>query len=173
MCNKYGYALYEWDKTLLDTGFGQKMMKLLKVKEAGKEYTGRIVKRIIFEDGKYFIDDYAVKAYKLEGSRIGKLICRGLQRTTKMGTLTLAIISLPAIIKSFIKPKKAKDKLINGGKQTAKSAINIVSTQTGIGLVGALFAPLGPVGSVTGMAIGSALGTYFSSLINKNIKTEN
>jgi len=173
MCNKYGYALYEWDKTLLDTGFGKKLMKLLKVKEVDDVFTGRIVKRVVENEGKYILKDTFVMAVKLEGSRIGKLICRGLQRTTKMGTLTLAIISLPAIIKSFIKPKKAKDKLINGGKQTAKSAINIVSTQTGIGLVGALLAPLGPVGSVTGMAIGSTLGSYSSSQINKNIETKN
>jgi len=174
MCNKYGYALYEWDKTLLDTRFGETIRKLFKVEKVGSEYTGRIVKRVTKTNkGKYIIADSAVQAVKYEGSWFGKLICRGLQRTTKMGTLTLVIISLPAVVKAFIKPKKAENKLINGVKQTAKSAVNVVSTLSGIGLVGALLAPLGPVGSVTGMAIGSTLGAYSSSQINKNIKTEN
>ncbi|MDD3013321.1 MAG: hypothetical protein PHC34_06415 [Candidatus Gastranaerophilales bacterium] len=172
MTNKYGYNLHEWDKPLLETKLGKRIMNLLKVEEVSKKSAERTVKKVIEFEGKYIVDDVEVKAIKLEGSAIGKLICRTLQRTTKYGTITLSAICLPSIINAFNKPKNIKNKLINGSKQILKSIISVVLTLSGIGLVGALLSPLGPAGSVAGMAIGSVIGAYVSTKINMNIKSK-
>ena len=174
MANKYGYYLHEWDKPLLNTKLGKKIRNLLNVEIAGKEFTGRFVPQIrLNEDtGKYIKQNRKVFAEKLEGPAIGKLICRGLQRTTVYGTSALFVVCIPSIVKAFNKPQNTKDKFINADKQTVKAVISVVSTLSGIGLGGALLAPLGPVGSVIGMGIGCAIGAYISGKINKNIKTK-
>ncbi len=82
-------------------------------------------------------------AIKLDGPFIGRLICRALQITTLYGTAALCLVSVPSIVKAFIKPDKTKDKFINGGKQTVKSAVNVVSVIAGIGLGGAILVSLG------------------------------
>ncbi|MDD3013377.1 MAG: hypothetical protein PHC34_06700 [Candidatus Gastranaerophilales bacterium] len=173
MVNKYGYYLHEWDKPLINTKFGQKIQDLLKVEDAGIELTGRSVPQIVKNDdtGKYFKQDRKVYAYKLEGSLFGKLICRALQRTTLYGAIALFAICIPSIVRAFNKPENTQDKMVNGGKQTVKSAISVISTLAGIGLGGALLVPFGPVGSVVGMGIGSVIGAYISSKISRNIKT--
>ena len=168
---KYGYFLHKWDKSLIDTKFGKTIMKLLKVQEIDDAFTGRKVKKIIKDEGKYITDEVEVYAKKLQGSTIGKLICRALQRTTLYGTIALSTICLPSIIKAFNKPQNTEEKFANTGKQTIKSAISVTSVLSGIGIVGALFAPLGPAGSVIGMGIGSVIGGYISNKINKKIKT--
>lgn len=173
ICNKYGHALYEWDKPLIKTKLGEKIMNLLKVKDNGWEFTKRNVKRVVEDEGKYIVADSAVNAIKFKGSKVGKLICRALNRTTKFGAIALSAICLPSIIKAFVKPEKPQEKLVNGSKQALKSTISVVSTLSGIGLIGALLAPIGPAGSVAGMAIGSAIGAYISTKINNIIKTEN
>lgn len=177
MVNKYGYKIHEWDKPLIETKLGKKIKDLLKVSVAKRIKTGRKVPKIEFDNKnkKYFLDKKVpVKAEKLKGSFIGKLICRALQRTTLFGTLALCGICLPSIVKAFNKPENTRDKIINGSKQTLKSAVSITSVLSGIGLGGALLATLGlgAVGSVVGMGLGSVIGAYFSSRINKNIKTE-
>lgn len=171
LTNKFGYSLYQWDKPLLETKLGQKIMSLLKVQEYDEEFTGRTVQKVTKDEtGKYVVEDFDVYAKKLEGSKVGKLICRALQRTTRFGVITLSVLCLPSIIKAFVSPNTPEDKITNASKQTLKSAISVVSTLSGIGLAGALFAPLGPAGSVFGMGIGSVCGAYISSKINKNIK---
>lgn len=176
MVNKYGYYLHEWDKSLLDTKPGKRIRNLLNVKVVDTAPTGRFVPQIIKDEdtGKYFKQDKEVIAKKLEGSRIGKLICRGLQRTTVYGALTLSAICIPSIVKAFNKPENTKEKFANAGKQTVKSAINITATLAGIGIGGALLVSLGlgPAGSVIGMGLGCVIGAYISSKINKNIKTK-
>jgi hypothetical protein len=168
---KVGYYLHEWDKPLLNTNIGKKVKKWLNVKITDKEFTGRLVPKILKDEqtGKYIEQDVKVFAYKLEGSYIGKLICRAMQRTTVYGTLALAAITVPSILKAIKKSKNTEDKVKNSGKQISKTIISITSTVVGIGLGGALLAPIGPAGSVLGMAIGSGIAAYFSSKINKNI----
>ncbi|MDD3012432.1 MAG: hypothetical protein PHC34_01870 [Candidatus Gastranaerophilales bacterium] len=174
MINKWGYYLHEWDKSLLKTKFGKKIKNLLNVKVIHKEFTGRFVPQIRKDEdtGKYIKQNKKVFAEKLEGSKIGKLICRALQRTTVYGVLTLSAICIPSIVKAFMKPENTKGKFANTGKQTVKSAISVVSTLAGIGLGGALLAPLGPAGSVVGMGLGCTVSAYISSKIHKNIKTK-
>jgi hypothetical protein len=169
---KIGYYLHLWDKPLLATAFGKKIMSLLHVKITGRIFTGRKVPQIVKNDetGEYFKDDVKVLAEKLKGMAIGKTICRSLQRITVYGSLALAMIAIPAVVMAVKNSKTPEDKLKNGGKQTLKSVISVVSTLFGIGLGGALLAPMGAAGSVAGMAIGSALSAYISSKINKYIK---
>lgn len=176
MINKYGYYLHEWDKSLLDTRFGKKIKKILNVEYAETDYTGRIVPQIIKDEktGEYIKQDAEVIARQLKGSKIGKLICRGMQRTTVYGVLTLSAICIPSIIRALNKPENIEDKVSNAGRQTLKSAVNVVSTITGIGLGGALLVTLGlgPAGSVIGMGLGCVIGAYISNKINKKIKTK-
>ena len=176
MNNKYGYYLHEWDKSLLDTRIGKKIRKILNVKYADKEFTGRIVPQIRKDEitEEYVKQNAEVIARQLKGSKIGKLICRGLQRTTVYGVLTLSAICVPSIIRAFNKPENIEDKFANAGKQTIKSAISTITTLTGIGLGGALLVSLGlgPAGSVIGMGLGCVIGAYASNKINKNIKTK-
>jgi hypothetical protein len=61
----------------------------------------------------------------------------------------------PAIVKSVKNQNNLEDKLLKGTKQTIKSAINISSILSSIGLIGALGAHMfGPVGSLVGMESG-------------------
>jgi hypothetical protein len=168
---KVGYYLHKWDKSLLDTNIGQKIMKKLKVRDVDEIFTGRLVPQIKkdIETGKYVEQMKEVYAYKLEGSIIGKLICRTLRRITTYGTLSLSAIAVPSIIMAIKKSKNTEDKVKNGGKQTLKSVISVTITLAGIGLGGAILAPIGAAGSVAGMALGSALSAYISSKINKKI----
>jgi hypothetical protein len=107
MTNKWSYYLHELDKSFLDTKLGKRIQNLLKVEYAGKEFTGRIVPQTIKDEatGKYFKQNKKVFAKKLEGSRVGKLICRALQRTTVYGTLSLFTICIPSIVKTFNRPE--------------------------------------------------------------------
>lgn len=170
---KYGYYLHKWDKSLIDTKFGKKIQELLKVRKMGKEFTGRKVHKIVDNEGKFELKEVKVYARKLEGSFIGKLICRALQRTTLYGTIALSVICIPSIINAFKKPENTEEKFINAGKQTIKSAVSVTSVLSGIGIVGALLASLGPAGSVIGMGIGSVIGAYISNKINKRIQKNN
>ena len=125
----------------------------------------------INEDGQYIAESVKVYAKKLEGSFVGKLICRALQRTTLYGAIILSAICIPSIVKAFNKPEVTQDKIVNASKQTLKSGITVTSVLSGIGIIGALMAPLGPAGSVIGMGIGSIMGASLSNKINKNIET--
>ncbi|MFA6989883.1 MAG: hypothetical protein WC197_07420 [Candidatus Gastranaerophilaceae bacterium] len=169
---KTGYYLHKWDKTLLDTKLGHKMMDLLKIEEVDKVFTGRLVPQILENQktGSYFKQDVQVFAKKLEGSTIGKLICRTMQRMTVYGSLSLVAIAIPSIIMAIKNSKNTEDKIKNGSKRTLKTAISVTSSLAFIGLGGALLAPIGPFGSIAGMAIGSALSAYISRKINKNIQ---
>ena len=170
---KLGYLIHERDRPLSDSKFGQFIGRILKVEEVGEEFTGRSVPKIEKHPitGKFTENMVDIKAVKLKGSFAGKTIYRALQRTTRYGALTVTLITAPSIIKAFMKSKNTKDKVINGSKQTVKSAISVISTLSGIGIIGALLAPLGPAGSVAGMAIGAIAGSYLSSKINENIQT--
>jgi hypothetical protein len=170
---KYGYILHEWDKSFADTKFGEKIRKLLKVTFGKKEATGRKVPRIINIDGEYILENVNVYAKRLKGPPIGKLIYRGMQRTTLMGAAILCALWIPSIIKAFDKPEETQEKFINAGKQTLKASVNVVSVLAGIGIIGALGASKKRyVGSVVGMGIGSVIGSFISSKINDNIKTQ-
>jgi hypothetical protein len=167
---KVGYMIHQGDKTLLDTKFGDKVKDILKVNESlDEKETGRIINKIVKSDNNYIIGEARVKAIKLEGSFLGKTICRAMQRTTVYGLAALTAICVPSIINAYKKGSTNEEKIAAGGKQLIKSAISVVSVTAGIGLLGALLAPLGPAGSVFGMGIGSVTGAYISKKINNNI----
>lgn len=171
---KLGYYLHKYDKTFYDSIFGQKIKDGFKLNEEEKFKTDRKVSKI-FKDrmtGKYYNDIYSPKAIKLEGtSKLGKFICRMNQRITRYGVIMLGLASLPSIIKAFNKGNDSNEKIINGGKQTIKSAVGITASVIGIGLCGALLSVFGPAGSVIGMGLGAFVSYNVADLINRNIKT--
>lgn len=170
--NKLGYLVHKGDIPLIETKFGQRVKKLLNVTESGYFQTARKVPVIRHEGNNYIIKEMRPVAYKLKGSKFGKLVCRSLQRMTVYGSLTLCLVSIPSIIKAFNKPKIIEEKLNSARKQTLKSAINIVISLASIGLGGALLAPIGPLGSVVGMGLGCTIGGFISGQICKQLKID-
>jgi hypothetical protein len=169
-----GYYAHKFDKSFAETGFGEKLRKLLKVEFGISEETGREVPKIIKDGTECFNIMEKITAQRLKGPFLGKIIYRAMQRTTVIGAVVLFVIGIPSIVKAFKKPEKTQDKLSNAGKQTVKVSISVASVLSGIGIFGALGASkFKYVGSVVGMGIGAVIGSFFANKINKNIKTEN
>ena len=168
---KYGYYAHECDKSFAETKFGKKLKEYLNVSLGEREYTGRVVPKVIKVDDEYLNIMERIYSEQLKGPFIGKLLYRAMQRTTVIGAVILSALWIPSIIKEFKKPIDLKDKFVNAGKQTIKASVNVISILAGIGILGALGARKGPAGSVIGMGIGAVTGSYLSDKINKNIKT--
>jgi len=170
MTGKYGYYIHKFDKSIAETSLGEKIQKFLKVSYGAPEFIGKKAPLVIKENGEYITKEMPIFARKLSGSLLGKLICRAMQRTTVIGALVLSALFIPSIIKAFKKPENTEDKIINTGKQTLKSGINIVSVLSGVGLLGALGASKYKyVGSVVGMGLGSMVGSLMSDKLTSNI----
>ena len=168
---KNGVQLHGHDKSFAETKSGETLRKLLKVSFGKPEATGREVPMIVKDGSDYLTRMSKVKAEKLEGPFLSKLLYRALQRTTVIGAITLSALWIPSIIKAFTKPDNTHDKFTNAGKQSLKASINVTSVLSGIGIIGALGAKKGPAGSVIGMGIGSVIGSFIANRINKNIST--
>ena len=156
--NPLGEKIYNLDKTLYDTTFGQKIMEFLKTDIEHSIKTKR-------SD----INDNFVKAYKFAGTKLGKIMGRSLLRMTKLGVAALSILEIPAIYKAFTKRDSIKENVKAGSKQTTKSAMYVTSMISGIGIIGAILAKKGPAYSLLGMGIGSAIGGLISKGFNKLI----
>jgi hypothetical protein len=152
--------LYYADMPFYDTNFGQRLCKLFKI-----ELLDAIDSKIIDSRGRN------VLARSFKGNYIQKILGRAMLRTTRLGIYALSILELPAIIKSFIKPKNNENNLKSGAKQVAKSAINVTAILSGIGIGGAILSKKwGAIGSLTGMGIGAVIGGYTSKQVQKNIE---
>lgn len=171
--NKFAYMIHKNDKALFDTKLGEIVGKILKVNINNQFVTSREVPFVdLVDDGKFILDYKRPIAFKLEGSRLGKLICRSLQRTTVYGTIAISLVSLPSIIKAFVNPKNIKDKFKNAGRQAAKTTIYIATSLAGIALGGAILGSLGPLGSVVGMGLGCTIGSFTANKIVKSLKLD-
>ena len=163
---KFGAKLYELDKSLYDTQFGQSIKQLLNVKKTGKEFTGRIDhKLIVNHKGVAEVLPVEVFAKKLEGSAVGKLICRAMLRIPVLSLVVIGLMETPAIIKEFKHDVKA------GFTQVAKSGINIATVLSFISVIGALLARKGPAYSVLGVGVGAIAGSAAAQKINEKIFT--
>jgi len=170
MMDKYGYKIHQFDKSIAETKLGENFRKLLNIKLGTPEYIGRKTPVIEKIGNKFLCIKKSVFAEKLCGQFIPKLIYRAMQRTTVIGALALTALCIPSIIKAFKKPEKTEDKIINSGKQTLKSGINIISVLSGIGILGAIGASrFKYVGSVVGMGLGSMAGSLISDKLTSNI----
>ena len=142
MDKKWANWLYDNDKTLADTTFGEKINKIVNAEEKGLIKTS--------------ITDYSGNsafAFAYKGTRFGQLTARALRRTTLFGVCAMGLLELPKIIKSDEK-----------AKQTAKSAVNLMSITAGIGYGGAFgFKHAGNIGSLVGMGFGAVLGSKLSN----------
>ena len=154
--NPFGKKLYSLDKTLYDTAFGQKVMAFLKTDISHSMKTKTV-------------DIYGnpVKAYEFEGNLLGKIIGRSILRITTLGIFALSVLELPAIYKAFTKQKHLKEKIMDGSKQTTKSAVYVTSMISSIGILGAIFARKGPAFSLIGMGVGSVVGGLISKGFSK------
>ena len=161
--SKLGEKLYSFDKSLFDTKFGEKITKLFKVEVEDTIFTGK------------FDNNTPILANKLKSSRIGKLAGRSLLRIPVMRVIALSLLELPSITKAFIGKKQLEDNLVEGTKQVTKSAVNVTSILSGIGIFGAMLAKRGPIGSLIGMGLDSIVGSHisksYSKFIDKQIKT--
>lgn len=167
---KIGTKLHEWDKPIFSTKVGEKIAKFLKLEVEDYTKTGRTVPKVIKElNGNINIKDAPVVAFKLKGKLLSKVAGWGMLRTTTMGLAAMALLELPAVVKAFNKKEKLGDKIENTSKQTVKSAINVVSICSGIGVVGGLLARKGHAFSLLGMGIGSVLGAFVSNKTGKAI----
>lgn len=168
---KFGYFLHKSDITLFDTKFGEFVRNLLNVKIVDKIDTGRKVSAIIRDEaGNYSKNKVSVFAQKLSGSFLSKMICRSTQRIMLWEVAIFSAAWLPAIIKSFRKPKQGEDKYTSLRKQTIKSLSNIVAIFGSIGLIGAIGSRKGPIGHILGMGAGAVTGMLISNKVNDKLK---
>ncbi|MDD3151011.1 MAG: hypothetical protein PHV68_09265, partial [Candidatus Gastranaerophilales bacterium] len=147
-----------FDKSIFETQFGEKIQEKLNID----------IKELNFD--KKFVDNFGkeIPIFKLKGTKFGKLIGDAMLRTPKLSVYALALLELPAIIKSF---SSDDDKIENGTKQTVKSTVKVGSITAGMGLVGAKLAKKSPILGLIGMGLGATIGGFasneFSNFIDK------
>lgn len=151
--SKIAQKIYDLDKPLDETSFGDFVKKILKINEKSikkinqiKDARGTCARAVEYES-------------KIFG---GEITARAMRRTTLIGVLFLSALEIPKIIKETSKG--------NSIKQTAKSSINVISTTAGIGYGGAIGAKYaGATGSLIGMGIGAILGGKISEKLQSVI----
>ena len=149
---KWATWLYDNDRALTETTFGEKLLNLVK----GKESEDFIKTPITNFAGK------KAYAFKYEGGKFAQLTGRALKRTTKLGVIALALLEAPKIINAIQKGETIE--------QTAKSTVNVASITAGIGYGGAIGAKHGgAIGSLVGMGFGAVLGSKLSENIQQVI----
>ncbi|MDD3149299.1 MAG: hypothetical protein PHV68_00545 [Candidatus Gastranaerophilales bacterium] len=151
------YKINDSDTSLFETKLGKKIRKKLNISN-----------EIKFDSN--FVNTFKkeIPIFKLEGSKFGKLVGDAMLRTPKLSVYALALLEIPAVIKSF---SSKDDKIENGTKQTAKSAVKVGSITAGMGLVGAALAKKSPMLGLIGMGLGATIGGFasneFSNLVDK------
>lgn len=167
---KFGVTLHKLDKSLYNTKFGKYLQNKLNIEIVDIAGTERYVPKITLDSkGGLIIEQIEVNALKLEGKPLSKFIGRVLLRTPVIGLTVLAALELPVIIKSFIKPNNAKEKMIGGASQTIKSTINIAAVTAGVGVMGSLLARKGHVGSLAGIGIGAVAGMKIANELKEKV----
>lgn len=159
--------LYNADKTLYNTKFGQWIQKTLGITDGVplqskvKDLWGNML---------------PVRSINVKNDFLGlkELTGRALKRTTVLGLAFMGLLELPKIIKSLKKGDNAKEKTKSFAVQSAKSAMNVISVSAGMGYIGALGAKhFGALGSLVGMGLGVIAGAAASSGIQKSIQKMN
>lgn len=148
--NNIANKLYEADKTIYDTKFGELVQKIFGIEKVD----ARRIKDIKDFQG------VKARAYSFKSTVLGgEITARAMQRTTLLGVIVIGLLELPKIFKS--------DKKI---KQAEKSAISFVSITAGIGYGGAIGSKYaGATGSLIGMGIGAILGNKLAVWTQKKL----
>lgn len=167
---KLAEKLYNYDKSLLKTPFGRKILSLLNIKDGKFELVKTFNKEKGLWEASKDINGKIRIANGFCGNWFGKLTARAMARTTLIGTTVIAALEVPKICNSIFKGKTAKEKVENTAKQILKSSINIASTTAGIAYGGAIGSKYGKgLGSLIGMGIGAVIGSKISNKIQDSI----
>lgn len=106
----------------------------------------------------------------LAPTTFARLTGRAMKRVTVLGAVTVGLLEVPNIIKSFKRGDDIIDKAESVGKQTVKSALNAASTIAGMAYGGAYGSMKGgATGSLIGMGFGAVLGSMCSDKLQKTI----
>ncbi|MDD3150418.1 MAG: hypothetical protein PHV68_06250 [Candidatus Gastranaerophilales bacterium] len=147
--------IYAQDKSLFETELGKKIQDKLNL-------SGKI------HYDKNFVNNFGdeIPIFKIKGTKFARVIGDAMLRTPKLSIYALALLEIPAVIKSF---SSKDDKIENGTKQTAKSAVKVGSITAGMGLIGASLAKKSPMLGFIGMGLGATIGGFASNEINSLI----
>jgi len=137
--------LKKYDKTVADTNMGGKILEKLGKRGYQWLLTNPNSKSPLF-------------AFKADGTLTAKIATRTFMRIPILSFVFLSLLEMPSILKSE-----------NKAKQIIKSAVTVSSIVTGAAIAGAIGAYLGPLGSLTGIGIGSYYAGKFAKKINSNI----
>ena len=164
------YKLFSLDVSLLKTKLGKKIMDLLNVefenREAVKTFNKKTKEWEIARD----INGDRRFAFGFKGSCFGRLTARAMARTTLIGTIVLAVLELPKILKAITRGNNLEEKAKNTTKQVVKSGINLTTTTLGMAYCGAIGSKYGKsFGSLIGMGIGAIAGNIVSKKIQESI----
>ena len=162
--------LLSFDKSLLMTDAGQKILDLLNVTISKEEEVKKFNKKTNAWEIAKDVNGKTKFAYAFEGNWFGKLTARAITRTTLIGTIALATLELPKIIKAISSSNSIKEKGKNTSKQILKSGINFATTTAGIAYCGAIGSKYGKgFGSLVGMGVGAIIGSKISQKIQEAI----
>ena len=152
--------LYDTDKSLYNTTFGEKIKNILNISDG--DFSISKIKNLR--------DDSVLVSEVLAPNSFARLTGRAMKRVTVLGVATIALLELPKILKSFKNGNSTGEKIESVAKQTVKSGINTTSVVSGMAYGGAYGAQKGgATGSLIGMGFGAVLGTFCSDKIQKTI----
>lgn len=160
--NRIAFKIYDADKPLLDTKFGEKIQDLLGIKYVKNDF--HYLDRVNVYGRK-------VKAYKIVGGNaFTRLLGRAMFRVPVIALGIAALLEIPNIVVGFSTGKDNKERAGNGGKQLVKSANTLTFITAGSAILGAIgAAKKGSVGSMVGIGLGSYLGTKAAKIVNEKI----
>lgn len=152
--------LYNADKTLYNTQFGQWVKDSLGIEDGKKVHS-----KIKNLQGKEIpVQEIIVKKDFLG---LKDLTARAMKRTTVLGLGFMGALELPKIIKSL---DKKEDRSKAFAEQSAKSTMNVLGLNIGMGYLGAIGGKkFGSVGSLLGMGAGVLAGAGASKCLQDKI----
>ena len=152
--------IIKYDKCLIESHFGEWIMKKLNIEEIKKEST-KIKSLLHTHETPRYVE---AKTYK-SPTKFGDLTARALTRTPKIGIAVLAGTKLAHAGHQIADGENPVDEL-------KKAAFDICATTTAVGYLGAIGAKkLGVFGSLLGISLGSALSEYATESIFEKAET--
>ncbi len=153
------------DKALYDTKFGQFLQRTFKLGFDPKNIN-EIKIHGLKMGGKQIIADRTVLGVNFNGNYAQRLLGKSLMRVSLLGVAVTSLLEVPALVKSITKTEgNAIDKAKAFGKQLIKSAGYVTLVTAGIIFAGGMFGATA-LGSLAGMAVGSAIGIMASKGVN-------
>lgn len=160
--------LSDIDKPLYDTKLGAFLQKHLNIRFNPNNIEDIKIPGLKMK-GKQIIKDRIVAGIHFEGNYAQRLAGKSLLRISVLGLIMSGLLEMPALVKSITKTKgDISDKSKAFGKQLIKSAGYVGLVTLGIVLTGGMFGTTA-LGSLAGMAVGSALGLMASNGLNKKV----